>query len=251
MNRKKFIIIFTVGMLALVGAFGAAAYYVDSAAASTLAVPIASAAAHLGQGIEDGTVNEEFLAEALGITVDELQAAKKEAYQAGIDQALEAGLITQVQADELSEKDTTFPFARRWSGWLSEHGIDYKALLAEALGISVEQLEEAYAQAFIARIDQAVVDGKLTEEQAELVKGRYALSHNENFQTAIQSAFEAAVKQAVEEGVITQAQADLILEKLAERDGFGFGLPGLDGRRGFGGRGGHDRLGDFSTDTNP
>ncbi|HJW89563.1 MAG TPA: hypothetical protein VJ436_02870, partial [Anaerolineales bacterium] len=175
----------------------------------------------------------ESLAEALGISVDELKAAYQEARQSGLDQAVEAGLITQAQADAISAGNFPsgdFPFGGRWMGWLSQNGIDFEALLAKALGIGVDDLRAAQTEAIDARIDQAVADGKLTEEQAELMKGRHALFTSESFRTAMQSAFEAAVNRAVTEGIITQSQADLILEN---RDGAGFpGFGGLGGRPG-------------------
>jgi ABC-type amino acid transport substrate-binding protein len=124
---------------------------------------------------------------------------------------------------------------------MSQNGIDYQALLASALGISVDDLQAAYAKAYNTRIDQAVTDGSLTQEQADLMKGRYALFNSQSYQSAMQTAYEAAVAQAVTDGVITQAQADLIL-----KDNPGAGFPGgrgfgdLDGRHGgmHGGRGG-------------
>ena len=90
-------------------------------------------------------------------------------------------MITQAQADALKQRDNAFPFAGRWNGWLSQNGVDYDALLADALGITPEKLQEARTQAFNARIDQAVTDGKLSQEQADLMKGRRALAADETF----------------------------------------------------------------------
>jgi hypothetical protein len=64
-----------------------------------------------------------------------------------------------------------FRFQRGWF-FLTGSDIDFDALLADALGVSVETLEDAYQQAFQARIDQAVADGKLTETEADLIRGR-------------------------------------------------------------------------------
>jgi hypothetical protein len=121
---------------------------------------------------------------------------------------------------------------------MSQNGIDYEALLAEALGITPEKLQEAKTQAFNASIDQAVTDGKLTQEQADLMKGRQALFSSESFRTAMQTAYEAAIKAAVSSGVITQAQADLILEQAGNRfdgmRGLGPGFGDFGGPGGFG-----------------
>jgi len=174
----------------------------------------------------------------LGITEDELNAAYQKANEAALGQAVEKGLITQAQADELKANGSAFPFGNRWSGWLSQNGIDYEALLAQSLGITVEKLQAAYQQAFYARIDQSVTDGKLTADQADLMKGEYALRASPDFQTAMRSAFEAAVKQAVTNGVITQAQADKILSSQSALGPRGFG--GFPGMKSFGGFGGHE-----------
>ena len=85
------------------------------------------------------------------------------------------------------------------------------------MGITTDELQAAYTKAAEARIDQAVADGKLTQEQADLMKGQRALSADQSFKSAMQTAFEAAVKQAVSSGVITQAQADLILQAASQK----------------------------------
>lgn len=156
-------------------------------------------------------VTDEYLAEALGISTDELDAAYQAAWEAGLEQAVAEDLITQTQADELLGHNKSRLLDGRSNGWLAEHGIDFKALLANELGISLDELEAAYETARIARIDQAVADGKLTEEQASLIKGRYALFNNQKFQDSMQSAYEAAIQQAVEDGVISQEQAEQLL----------------------------------------
>jgi polyhydroxyalkanoate synthesis regulator phasin len=233
MRRMKILPILLVSALAIAAAVGVVAYQSANAStpkaaelASKLDVEVA-----FGRGF-GGAYNNEYLADALGITVDELNAAIQEAKQAALDQAVKDGLITQAQADEITSRGTALPFAGRWDNWLSRNGIDFNAFLAGALGISVEDLQAAYAEAYSARIDQAVTDGRLTQEQADLMKGRYALFTSEKFQSSLQSAFEEAVSQAVSDGVITQAQADQILENQK-----GFGLDGFRGFDGFDGMG--------------
>jgi len=175
----------------------------------------------------------EALAQALGISLEELQAAQQKAQEAALQKAIEEGLITQKQAEWLKSKDRGFPLGNRLFPWLSQNGIDLDALLAEALGISVEELNEARQEAVEIAIDQAVADGKLTQEQADLIKARRALYSNQNFINAMRAAFEAAVKKAVQEGVITQAQADLILQKLQSSQGMP-GFPPVFGDQPFG-----------------
>ena len=175
--------------------FGAFAYGSTRLATPVQAAPENRLALQMpDRGIGDGSTQED-LANALGISADELAAAQQEAFTAAIDQALAEGLITQAQAEALKQKENAFPFAGRWNGWLSQNGIDYDALLVDALGITPEKLQEARTQAFNARIDQAVTDGKLTQEQADLMKGRCALAEDETFRASMQSAFESAVRQ--------------------------------------------------------
>ena len=85
----------------------------------------------------------------------------------------------------------------------------------------------------------------MTQEQADLEKGRNALVANQDFQASMKSAYEAAVQQAVSAGVITQAQADLILADNNAKD-FGMGFAGFGGGRG--GHGGHGGPGGFAPD---
>jgi len=249
MNRRKILTLTIIATLGAAALFGAFAYGSTRAAAPVQAAPQTSLLrqSSLGlqqpkRGIGDGSTQED-LADALGITVAELTAARQKADEAAINQALSQGLITQAQADQLKARENVFPFAGRWNGWMSQNGIDYEALLAEALGITPEKLQEAKNTAFEARLDQAVADGKLTQEQADLMKGRRALFSSQSFLTAMQSAFETAVKSAVSSGVITQAQADLILQQAGNRfDGMSPGGFGPD----FGGRGGrHGGMDDF------
>lgn len=237
MKYRQVFSVLTVGALAIAAGVGLFAYRSASAQSSTPTAPSVQAPAgpdvvRGGHGLRGGITDED-LAAALGITTDELNTAQETANNAAIDQAVADGLITQAQADEIRANGSAFPFGGRWGGWLEQSGIDYEALLADALGITPDQLQAAYAQAYNARIDQAVADGTLTQEQADLMKGQYALSNSESFQSSMQSAYQAAVQQAVTDGVITQAQADQILNQANQMGGFrmgGFGL--FEGGRG-------------------
>jgi len=187
-----------------------------------------------------GGYTDQDLANALGITAADLNAAYENAKTAAIDQALEKGLITQAQADQLKSNRAAFPFGDWWGGWMTQNGIEFDALLAQALGITPEKLQAAQTQAFEARIDQAVADGNLSQEQANLMKGQHALFSNEGFRTSMQNSYKAAVQKAVTEGVITQAQADAIL---LEKGSMNF--PGFPGPDGWGGERGIGRHGGF------
>jgi hypothetical protein len=254
MTKKRTIIIIGVSALAALAIFaaaivGVAAFSVARAASRQSEVPFSSLRLsdasrgvydRFGPGGRPGAgVPSEDLAEALGISVDELTAAFEQANQAALDKAVADGLITQAQADQIKERGSAFPFGGRGGMWLAGSGIDYQAFLAEALGISVDALEAAQTKAYEARLDQAVADGDLTQEQADLMKGRRALFSSQTFIDAMQGAFEAAVNAGVEAGIITQAQADAILQAQSERGLPGFGGPGGFGDFGRGGRRGH------------
>ena len=148
----------------------------------------------------------EYVAEALGITVDELEDAQERAYQAAVADAVTAGQLTQEQADAI--------LARR----ALKSYIDRQAILASALGMTADELEAALTAG------QSITD--LMVEQG---------IDTATLQANAQAAYETAVQQAVTDGVITQAQADEILS------GSEFELFGRGGGRGGRGRGGHGR----------
>lgn len=224
------------------------------------------------------TAKDELLAEALGIDVETLTAAREAAREAAIEQALAEGLITEEQAEMMLDGSFGHGF-HRGPGF---HGfgtaIDHEALLADALDISVEELQDAYQQAHEAALAELVAAGYLTEEEAELMQARQALreaidhqallaevlgvseaeleeaqANRETmaalieesglsvaeFREAMQAAKVAAEEQAVDDGVITAEQYEALQD--AGAGGFGFGGPGYGGPC----RGGHGRPGGF------
>lgn len=140
----------------------------------------------------------ENLAEALGMTVGELEAAQDRAYAATVADAVEAGHITQEQADQILAKHAL------------QNYIDRKAILATALGMTTDEL------------DAALVTGQSLSDLME-EKGIDSAELMAN----AQAAYEVAVQQAVTDGAITQAQADEFLSN----NSFSF--------HGRGGRGSH------------
>lgn len=195
------------------------------------------------RGALAGVNGGELLAEALGISVEELQAAQVVAREAAVEQAVAEGLITQEQADELLSGD-----------WIGRRGfglprgvqigtIDMDVLLAEALDISVEELQAARSEAFTARLAALVEAGVLAQDQADMLQAYKNVQGYVDYDAlteSVRSYFQAAIEQALADGVITQAQADQMLENLSRlemRDFPGFG--GRGGHRGHGhGRGG-------------
>jgi formaldehyde-activating enzyme involved in methanogenesis len=232
-------------------------------------------------GVFGGDINyQELLANALGISVDDLQTAYENARTTAIEQAVEQGLITQEQADEmlvwggfggreLGGRGLGFFRFRRAPRDVAGSTIDEEALLADALNISVDDLQAAREQANQAAIAKAVEEGIITQEQADEMQARknlqsylnrdallakalgmsvddlkaaYAdgetlstLMNQQGLDAAtvrenLQTAYDEALAQAVTDGVITQAQAD----ELQDRPGFGFSMPFGPGE--FGGR---------------
>ena len=202
------------------------------AADTTVAAP----AAHRG-GPVGGGASDEYLAEALGITADELQTAQQTANEAAIDQALAQGLITQAQADALKEQSGQFDRGGRgFHGFfgMDDTTIDMNALLAEALGVTTDELAAARVEAQDLALAAAVEAGRITQEQADQMKAEQALRtymQEQGLQTQVQTLYENLVNQAVQAGVITQEQADTLL---SNQRSFG-GMRGFDGFHGRGG----------------
>lgn len=248
---------------------------------------------------ENLTPKDELLANALGISVDDLNEAQEEARVAAIEQAVDAGLLTREQADQILEGNFGFRgfgmfghhgFGHHGFGPLDGDGIDLDALLADALGISVEDLQTARDKAHAAAIAELVDGGYLTQEQADLMAARQALKDYVDgdelvaealgisladlqaareegtslsalleesgltyaeFAQARQDAYEAAVQQAVDDDVLTQEQAEQILSG-GGIGGHGFRGPGGFGRHGVPGNfGGFQGFGPLGNDTEP
>ena len=240
MSRTKIISAVAAGAMVLVGIFGAVTYRVVNAqSAAATATPSTGATTTTtnppvdGRGMHEGGYTQQDLATALGITLAKLQAAEQSATTEALKQAVSAGLITQAQADQIAQNnpngqfDGDLPFLR------GSTTIDYNALLASSLGITTDQLQTARQTAYFTAIDLAVTNGTMTQAQADLAKGNFALSNNAKFQASMKTAYTAAVNQAVTDGVITQAQADQLLSNYSA---FGMGPAGFGGH---GGRGGH------------
>lgn len=270
----------------VIGGTAALALAAGLAMTSALLPAIASAQAGMGfqgrQGMHAGWQGDDnrgsFLAEALGISVEEIEAAVESARQAGLDEAVAAGTITQEEADRMADRQGFGRRGHKGGGAAFGHGqVEGKALLAEALGISVEELDTAMSSAHEAALSEAVETGRISQEQAELMAAHQALrtyidkdeimaavlglsveeldaardagkSHRDLIEEsgldraalkdAMVSAHQAAVEKALAEGVISPEQAELL------ENNQGAGLRGHGGHgdhgdhRGRGGRGG-------------
>lgn len=145
--------------------------------------------------------NDEALADALGITPEDLQDAREKVQAERLAEAVEAGILTQEQVDNMLAMRALKSY------------LDQEALLAQALGLTPDEFAKAREE------------GTLREH----LDGIAPAQLHENLQTAIKDAVDLAVKN----GDITQEQADLVLEKIEN----GFAMRGSFGHPGFGSRG--------------
>jgi hypothetical protein len=145
-----------------------------------------------------------YLAEALGVSVADLQAARQAAQDAALEQAVAEGVITAQQAELIK------------AGHALRQYIDPQEILSQALGIDVADLEAARQEGK----SLPYLFGELGLDPADI-------------QAAMQSAHEDAIKQAVDDGVITGTQAEQLQENGFGSRGFGLGGGGFHGRGGF------------------
>lgn len=157
------------------------------------------------------------LAEELGVTVDELDAVQTAVQEAMLAQLVEDGTITQEQLDEMLEMRALHDLAK---DIFSRD--DAQAVIAEQLGLTIEELAAAR--------DEGTRIYDLAEEQG---------IDMDTLMTAVSEARTATFDQAVADGLLTQEQADLLLSQ----QGPHFGGPG--GHGGPGGRGMHGGQGGF------
>jgi uncharacterized protein YidB (DUF937 family) len=187
--------------------------YVESAVAEILGMTVEE----LQAAKEDGTRIVDLI-EAAGLAPDEFQTAMEAALPGIVEQALADGVITQAQADYLLENGL-----RGAKGYLHSALQEYvDAAVADILGVTVEELQTA-------REDGAVAD---LLDAAGLTR--------DELQTALEEATPGILEQALEAGVITQEQADFLLENGLPFHQHGGGHGGGHGPHdgGFGGPGG-------------
>lgn len=235
--KKKTIISITLAVLLIGGAL-LANNWVGQVSASSGTTTFADALTKEGPGGSD-----EDLATALGITIEDLTAAKEEAFTSAVDAALKAEYITTSQAETLKTSDAGFRALYRYLSETERAEFNQDVYLAEAVGISETELQAAYAAMEQARIDQLVADGTLTQEEADLQAAYKALQESTTFAENMKQAMTKAINAEVEAGTLTQAQADLLIASLDGMPmGFGMGMRGMeafggmDGHRGPGGR---------------
>lgn len=155
--------------------------------------------------LHDSGESMQTLLEEQGLTFEEFRALMDDARSVAITAAVADGAITQEQADLIQShaQDAEGRFAGRdgdrgQGGFGEDNPLqDYmQSAMADALGLSVEELD--------AMCENGTGLRQYAEEQG--------LSQ-EDMQAAMQAAFSSAVDAAVADGAITQEQADQIQER--------------------------------------
>lgn len=142
----------------------------------------------LAEALADGQTMPE-IADAQGVSMDEVQTAVQTALNEAIDHAVAAGDMTEEQAERMRERMSMQAFMR------TLHQETVQPTTAETLGLTIEELQEARQS------------GQTLLEIAEAQNVSLDVVRD-----AVEAAVTEAVTQAVADGVITQEQADHILE---------------------------------------
>jgi len=156
------------------------------------------------------------LANALGVTTDKLNSAFTQARNETVDQEVKDGKLTQERADQIKSKQGTVPFGfgfRGFEGGRDRHagfagpkgfmgGTQVRDAIAKALGMTSDDLtnqlrsgkkladlakgkEDAVKSAIVdamkPQLDQAVKDGKLTQDQENQILDRIQKSDLNSF----------------------------------------------------------------------
>lgn len=157
---------------------------------------------------EDGTKLRE-LAEAQGVDMETVKAAVQAYRETAVADAIAAGTITDEQGEQLLSHDGKCNGKKQGRGGRLGRFVDREvvaAAIADTLGISVEELQAA-KEAGTSMEELAAENGVELEE----------------IRAAIETVKAEAVQQAVEDGTITQEQADRILSSEGRRGKGGFG----------------------------
>ncbi len=141
------------------------------------------------------------VAEKLGVTEDELEAAFQEARDETIDEAVADGRLTEEQAARLRERveEGGFPLRARFRGAGEHKGYVIEAA-AQVLGMSQEELKDE------------LKDGN---SLAEIVEAQDMTV--DDFKAELLVEVQADIDAKVADGTITQEQADRLSEGLEER----------------------------------
>ncbi len=162
------------------------------------------------------------IATSQGLTIEEAKAVMEQARQAAMLAGVEQGVLTQEQAERMNGNMAHMGMVNRsnnmhggFAGGMDGSGplADYlHAAMAEALGLSVEDLQD--------RIDAGDTAWDIVAEQGLTT---------EEFQALMTTARQTAIDQALADGVITAEQAERMFNGPA-----GAGMGNYDGQNGGG-----------------
>lgn len=213
-KSRKWLLVIVSGLLVAVIALGGFSLATVSSAQAATNSTTQHRGGPGGPGLPDGRLfpgsdidYDALLADALGITVDELNAARQQANLAAIDQAVAEGLLTEDEAELMKARN------------LVKATIDTQALQAEALGMTADEL-------------QAALDDGQSLQDMLTAKDLTPAAYRE----AYQAAYENAIQALVDQGVITADQAELFLTQPAAGGLRGW-FPGMDSAFGGGEKG--------------
>lgn len=180
-------------------AFGLAAVAMTIALGAGVLGGVAQAQEPPDEGSSWHELYEEALAEQLGVSVEELQAAKEAARSQVIDDAVASGRITEEQAERLRNAEPGE--VRRGIGQRVRHAIGNAfQTAAEILGLTTDEVRQGFMDG--KSLNDLAAEQGVTDLEAQLV-----------------TELTAGIQAKVDEGAITQEQADRLLENLAERVG--------------------------------
>jgi hypothetical protein len=114
-----------------------------------------------GFGFSGDIDYDAYLAEALDISVEELQAARETARTKALEEAVEKGYITEEQVANMAAREAVM------------QNLDLEALQAQLEALKKEgadlraEMKAAVQEVLQAAVDQALVDGVITQDQAD------------------------------------------------------------------------------------
>ena len=145
----------------------------------------------------------ELLAEELGISVEELNEARLNARNAAIDEAVDAGKLTEEQGEELKARELgegiRMHFGDRPGGKLMKAVVNVFQSAAEIVGVPVEELRERIAGG------ESLVEIAQSEGISEA-----------DLKADLVEKLTADVNAAVANGTMTQERANQVLENIDE-----------------------------------
>lgn len=192
--------------------------FVDRAVVNAAIADVLGISVEELQAAQDERIQLPDLAESLGVDMELVQAAIEAVHAEAIAQAVADGTITQEQADAIAERAALQSIIRD----IFDRDA-MAAVTADALGMTVEELQAAH--------DEGI---RLPELAAEAGIEMSVIGD------AIEAAKAEALQTAVADGLITQEQADAITSRDNNRPRQGQnGDCGLGGQQGGPANGGH------------